>query len=154
MRVQTEDVLNELLCQWFVMSHIVLGFDQRLRLAVWLTRNSEWPMNDYNTETRSRADLVVWKHLVEVQSVLCQYLYRLVEALSHHPHYICGSLKSCVCFNAVTNMNSLPVQNWRNKQTFSSSHHSKPTLIYMHVATAALLNYIYNLVSISISWNV
>lgn len=33
-RVQTEDVLNELLCQWFVMSHIVLGFDQRLRLAV------------------------------------------------------------------------------------------------------------------------
>lgn len=31
--VQTEDVLNELLCRWFVMSHIVLGFDQRLRLA-------------------------------------------------------------------------------------------------------------------------
>lgn len=31
-QVQTEDVLNELLCR-FVMSHIVLGFDQRLRLA-------------------------------------------------------------------------------------------------------------------------
>lgn len=32
-QVQTEDVLNELPCRWFVMSHIVLGFDQRLRLA-------------------------------------------------------------------------------------------------------------------------
>lgn len=32
MSVQTQDVLNELLCQCFV-SHIVLGFDQRLRWA-------------------------------------------------------------------------------------------------------------------------
>lgn len=27
---KTEDALNELLCRRFVMSHIVLGFDQRL----------------------------------------------------------------------------------------------------------------------------
>lgn len=41
--VQTRQ-LNELLCQRFVMSHVGLGFDQRLRLAVWLPGilNGQW----------------------------------------------------------------------------------------------------------------
>lgn len=66
------------------MSHLVLGFDQRLRLAARLTRNSEWPMKDYNTETtegkKTKEKQQIWFSGTPCGSSGCD----LVEAESGH----------------------------------------------------------------------
>lgn len=89
--VQTEDVLNELLCQWFVMSHIVLGFDQRLRLAVWFnqeTLNGQWKTTTLEPEMEHiwLSGPPPWK------SVFSHLKFGVSEAGSQHPQFVCGSL--------------------------------------------------------------
>lgn len=70
-------------------------------------------MKDYNTETRNRADLVVWNTFMEVESVLGAGLspstFQLRKfAVRSHVHV--------AVLNALGNMNNLPQQDRRNKQ--------------------------------------